>query len=162
MSEQSNAALHRMIRNLVIIITFLIFWSPQVVADDAADVRASIEQHYYLFQSGDLDASAAKYHLDDFTAFFADGSVLWETDYESVAERMGATVDIPRVNVRMTNFKVQIYDDVAVVTFYVVGTYGEGDETRPVTNRVSAVWVKTGSEWKEAHHHESPLQPRGL
>ncbi len=162
MSEHSNAALHRMIRNLVIIITFLLFWSPQVVADDAADVRATIEQHYYLFQTGDLEATVAKYHLDDFTGFFADAGVLWETDYEAVAERMGATVDNPRVNVRMTNFKAQIYDDVAVVTFYVVGTYGEGDKTRPVTNRVSAVWVKTGSEWKEAHHHESPLHPRGL
>jgi len=69
---------------------------------------------------------------------------------------------MPRVNMRMTHFKTQIYGDVAVVTFYLVGTYGEGDETRPVTNRVSGVWVKAGSEWKEAHHHESPLDPQGL
>ncbi len=151
-----------MTRVLSALFAILIVWTAPALADDAGDVRAAIEQHYYHFQTGDLEATEAKYHLDDFTMFLADGGALWETDFEAVAERMGATVDIPRVNMRMTNFKAQIYDDVAVVTFYVVGTYGEGDETRPVTNRVSAVWVKTGSEWKEAHHHESPLHPRGL
>ena len=150
----------RLTTSLVVLISLI--FAPFAFADDADDVRAAIEQHYYLFQTGDLDASMAKYHLDDFTMFLADGGALWETDFEAVAERMGATVNIPRVNVRMTNFKAQIYDDVAVVTFFLVGTYGEGDETRPVTNRASAVWIKTSGEWKEAHHHESPLHPRGL
>ncbi len=146
---------------LIAVLAGMIF-APSALADDADDVRAAIEQHYYLFQTGDLDASMTKFHLDDFTMFLADGAVLWESDYDAVAGRMGATVDIPRVNVRMTNFKAQMYDDVAVVTFFLVGTYGEGDETRRVTNRASAVWIKTAGEWKEAHHHESPLHPRGL
>ena len=144
----------------LIVLTGLIF-TPFAFADDADDVRAAIQQHYFLFQTGELDASMTKYHLDDFTMFLADGGPLWETDFEAVAERMGATVDIPRVNVRMTNFKAQMYDNVAVVTFFLVGTYGEGDETRPVANRASAVWIKSSGEWKEAHHHESPLHPRG-
>ena len=151
-----------MTRVLSALLAILVLWTAPALADDADDVRAAIEQHYYLFQTGDLEASVAKYHLDDFTMFLADGGVLWETDFAAVAERMGAAVDFPRIKVRMTDFKAQIYDDVAVVTFYLVGTYGEGDETRPVTNRVSAVWVKVGDEWKEAHHHESPLHPRGL
>lgn len=36
------------------------------------------------------------------------------------------------------HFNAQIYDDLAW--------------------RVSAVWVRQGSEWKEAHHHEPPLR----
>jgi len=150
-----------MTRVLSALFAILVLWTAPALADDANDVRAAIEQHYYHLQTGDLEAGLAP-HLDDFTMFLADGGVLWETDFTAVAERMGAAVDFPRIKVRMTDFKAQIYDDVAVVTFYLVGTYGEGDETRPVTNRVSAVWVKVGDEWKEAHHHESPLHPRGL
>jgi len=148
--------------NLLTILAALTVFTGPALADDADDVRTAIEKHYYLFQTGDLEASMSKYHLDDFTMFLADGGVLWETDHDSVAERMGAKVDIPRVNVRMTNFKAQMYDDVAVVTFFLVGTYGEGDKTRQVTNRASAVWIKTSGEWKEAHHHESPLNPQDL
>jgi ketosteroid isomerase-like protein len=148
--------------NLLTILTTLTAFTGPALADDADDVRAAIEKHYYLFQTGDLEASMSKYHLDDFTMFLGDGGVLWETDYDSVAGRMGAKVDIPHVNVRMTNFKAQMYDDVAVVTFFLVGTYGEGDKTRQVTNRASAVWIKTSGEWKEAHHHESQLNPQGL
>ena len=145
---------------LVTLITLTASAGP-AIADDADDVRNAIQQHYYSLSTGKLDESMA-YHLEDFTMFLADGGVLWEPDFRVVAERMGAPVDFPSLKVRMTDFRAQIYGDVAVATFYLVGTYGEGDETRPVTNRVSAIWVKTGDEWKEAHHHESPLQPRGL
>ncbi len=90
--------------------------------------------------------------------FLFDETVLWEPDWDEVSERMGATVDFGTLNVRMSNFNAQIYGNVAVATFYLVGTHTNGGETRNVTNRVSAVWVKDGSEWKEAHHHESPLR----
>ncbi len=91
--------------------------------------------------------------------FFSDGTVLWEHDWQEVSERMGATVDFGTLNVRMSNFNAQIYGVVAVVTFYLVGTNTYGGKTRKISNRVSAVWVKDGGEWKEAHHHESPLRP---
>ncbi len=54
----------------------------------------------------------------------------------------------------------QVNGNVAVATFYLVGTLTNGGKTKDVTNRVSAVWVKDGGEWKEAHHHESPLTAR--
>jgi ketosteroid isomerase-like protein len=150
-----------MIRNLVIIITFLLVWSPQVVADDAADVRASIERHYAAIHAINMEA-VYSHHLEDFTMFFADGGILLESDFAEVGERMGVTVELPLPNVRMSNFDAQIYGNVAVATFYLVGTYTSGGKVRDITNRVSAVWVKSGGEWKEAHHHESPLHPRGL
>jgi len=110
-------------------------------SDDAADVKAAIEQHYNLFQSGDLEAS-----------------VLWEADFQAVADRMGASSNVAPRSLSMTNYNTQIHGDVAVVTFYLVGTVDD----EPVTNRVSAVWVKTGKGWKEAHHHESRLEPGGI
>ncbi len=128
--------------------------SSLALADDAADVRATIVRHYSAIHAQNKEAISS-HHLGDFTMFFSDGTLLWERDWEEVSERMGATVDFGAVNVRMSNFNAQIYGNVAVATFYLVGTHTFGGKTRKVTNRVSAVWVKDGSEWKEAHHHES-------
>ena len=130
--------------------------SSLALADDAADVRATIERHYAAIHANDMD-SIISHHLEDFTIFPPDGGVLFESDWAEVLERMGATIDFPALNVRMTNFNAQIYDNVALATFYLAGTVTHGGKTRNITNRVSAVWVKSGSEWKEAHHHESPL-----
>jgi ketosteroid isomerase-like protein len=133
--------------------------SSLALADDAADVRATIERHYAAIHANDTD-SITSHHLKDFTMFFSDGTVLWESDWAEVSERMGATVELPALNVRMSNFDAHIYGNVAVATFYLVGTQTYGGETSNITNRVSAVWVKSGNEWKEAHHHESPLSTR--
>ncbi len=147
-----------MTRTLAILITLLMFLSPPALADDAADVRATIERHYAAINSQDGDTTS-DHHLKDFTIFPANGGVLGEADGEAVNERMGATRDFPALNVGMTNFNAQISDSVALATLYLVGTQTRGSKTRDITNRVSAVWVKVGREWKEAHHHESPLLP---
>jgi len=130
--------------------------SSLALADDAADVRATIERHYAAIHAQDRDTTSS-HHLEDFTLFLADGGVLIESDWAEVSERMGATVEFPDLNVRMTDFNAQIYGNVALATFYLVGTVTRSGKTRNMTNRVSAVWVKSGSEWKEAHHHESKL-----
>ncbi len=128
--------------------------SSLALADDVADVRATIVRHYAAIHAQNKEAISS-HHLGDFTMFFSDGTMLWERDWEEISERMGATFDFGTLNVRMSNFNAQIYGNVAVATFYLVGTHTYGGKTRNITNRVSAVWVKDGSEWKEAHHHES-------
>ena len=145
-----------MIRKFLALSIFSIFLSPHVMADDAADVRATIERHYAAIHADQIDSVLGD-HLEDMTMFLADGTVLWEHDWAEVSERMGATVVFGTLNVRMSNFNVHMYGDVAVATFYLVGTETRDGKVRDITNRVSAIWVKSGSEWKEAHHHESPL-----
>jgi len=147
-----------MIRNLTILIALLMFLSLPVLADDAADVRATIERHYAAINARDNETTSS-HHLEDFTIFPTDGGVLVESDWAEASERMGSTRDFRALNVWMTNFNAQIYSSVALATFYLVGTETRGGKTRDITNRVSAVWVKVGSEWKEAHHHESQLLP---
>ena len=149
-----------MYRKLLTIAIFSIFLSSPVTADDAADVRATIERHYAAIHTDDIE-SVIDDHLEDMTMFLADGTVLWEHDWPEVSERMGATVVFGTLNVRMSNFNVQFYGDTAVATFYLVGTETREGKVRDITNRVSAIWVKSGSEWQEAHHHESPLLGRG-
>ena len=148
-----------MTRKILVITVLLVFLSPPVTADDAADVRATIERHYAAIHSDQIE-SVLNDHLEDMTMFLADGTVLWEHDWAEVSERMGATAAFGALNVRMSSFSAQIYGDVAVATFYLVGTETRDGKAKDLTNRVSAVWVKSGSEWKEAHHHESPLYPR--
>ena len=53
-------------------------------------MKAAIERHYNLFQSGDLEVSVESFHLDEFTMFPGDGGLLWEADFQAVADRMGA------------------------------------------------------------------------
>ncbi len=149
-----------MLRTLSAFFVTLLLWTTPALADDSDDVRATIERHYAAIHTNDID-TILSHHLKDFTMFYSGGTVLWEPDWEEVSERMGATVDFGNLNVRMSSFNAQIYGNVAVATFYLVGTHTKGEKTRDITNRVSAVWVKTGGEWKEAHHHESPLQPGG-
>ena len=143
--------------NLLATLIILTAFAGAALADDADDVRATIERHYAAIHANDIE-SIISHHLKDFTMFLPDGTVLWERDWKEVSERMGATVDFGALNVRMSNFNAQIYGNVAVATFYLVGTGTYGGKTSNVTNRVSAVWVKDGSEWKEAHHHESPVR----
>jgi ketosteroid isomerase-like protein len=138
----------------------------QLWADDAADVRATIEEHYRAIngEEGEVrDASdvetITRHHLPDYTLFPWHGGMRREGGWRESAKRMGASVEFQSAaNLRMTSFKTQIYGDVAVVTFYLVGTLGE----QPVTNRVSSVWVKGDEGWREAHHHESPLRVSGV
>jgi ketosteroid isomerase-like protein len=143
--------------NLLAALIIFTAFTGAATADDADDVRATIERHYAAIHAKDMELIFS-HHREDFTMFLSDGAVLWESDWEGVSERMGATVDLGTVNVRMSDFNAQIYGNVAVATFYLVGTQTYGGKTRNVTNRVSAVWVKDGSGWKEAHHHESPLR----
>ena len=125
-------------------------------AQDAASVRAAIERHYTAIHSQDREAIFQQ-HLPEFSLFISDGRPLIEAGTRETAARMGANLDYGTANLYMSHFNAQIYGDVAVATFYLVGTHTWAGETKHGTWRVTAVWVRKGDEWKEAHHHESPL-----
>ncbi len=128
-----------------------------ILAQDAAEVRATIESHYAAIHAQDRE-SVRQQHLLDFSIFWKDGRVLVEAGFAEAAERMGHEFGFATANVYMSHFNAQTYGDVAVATFYLVDTSGESSKT----SRVSAVWVKDGGAWKEAHHHESPLRGGGM
>ncbi len=126
-----------------------------ILAQDAEEVRATIESHYAAIHAQDGE-SIRQQHLLDFSIFWKDGRVLGEAGFAEAAERMGHEFGFGTANVYMSHLNAQMYGDVAVATFYLVDTSGESSKT----SRVSAVWVKDGGAWKEAHHHESPLRGR--
>ncbi len=145
-------------RTLTLLVAFGIAVVPAhaAQAQDAAGVRAAIERHYAAIHAQDLE-SVFQQHLPEFTWFSSDGRILLEAGALEAAARMGADLDFGTANVYMSDFNAQMYGDVAVATFYLVGTHTWGGETKNGTWRVTAVWVREGREWKEAHHHESPL-----
>ena len=130
--------------------------SAPTFGQDAAEVRAVIERHYTAIHANDI-AAVFEHHLPEMTWFPNDGRVLFESGAAEAAERMGATLNYGTINVYMSHFNAQIYGDVAVATFYLVGPRTLEGEATNSTSRVTAVWVREAGEWKEAHHHESPL-----
>ena len=111
------------------------------LAQDAAEVRAVIERHYAAIHVNDL-AAVFEHHLPEMTWFPNDGRVMFEAGAAEAAERMGATLDYGTLNVYMNHFNAQVYGDVAVATFYLVGPRTLEGETNNSTSRVTAVWVR--------------------
>lgn len=145
-------------KTFILSLTLFLTFTISASADDVTDVRSTIERHYAAINSQENE-TVYGHHLPSFTMYGADGGILWEADALETTERMKADLPWPHLQVRMANFNAQVYGDVAVATFYLVGTVNLDGNLQKVNNRVSAVWVKKGNEWKEAHHHESPLAP---
>ena len=93
-----------------------------------------------------------------FTGFLSDEGTLWvlesEEDQAAIQEALGDSES----DWRARDFSVDIYGDVAVAAFYIEGsaTWPDGRVVEG-PRRVTAVWIWDGGEWKEAHHHDSPL-----
>ncbi|MCI0698077.1 nuclear transport factor 2 family protein [candidate division KSB1 bacterium] len=96
--------------------------------------------------------------MPEFTIFGLRGGLL--RTYRSVDEQHQAFQASPTTtfNQQIRHFAAQVYGNVAVATYYLVGSVKIGEESATGTWRVTEVWVRQGGEWKEAHHHESPLQ----
>ena len=125
-------------------------------AQDAASLRTAIERHYTAIHAGDSEA-VTSHHLPDFSIFPWNGRLLLEPGFLEAADRQGARLDPGTANLSMNHFNAQIYGDVAVATFYLAGAHTVDEEVTTGTWRVTAVWLWRAGEWKEAHHHESPL-----
>ena len=125
-------------------------------AQEGESLRAAIEIHYAAIHAGDSE-TVGSHHLPDFSIFPSDGRILLEPGFFEAAERQGATFDWEPPNLVMSHFTAQIYDNVGVALFYLSGTKSVRGEVTAGTWRISAVWVWQDGEWKEAHHHESPL-----
>ncbi len=128
--------------------------SPQA---DAESLKATINAHWEAFNANDRQTMAGQ-HMPRFTGFLFDEGTLWvlesEEDQAAIQEALGDSES----DWRARDFSVDIYGDVAVAAFYVEGsaTWPDGRVVEG-PRRVTAVWIREGGEWKEAHHHDSPL-----
>ncbi len=124
--------------------------------DDAAAVRAEVERHYAAIRAGDMETTIAQ-HAPDFTFFAGDGTPLWTfRDAEEQRTEFSASGELS-FTTRIRQIAVQVFDNTAIATYYLVGSITVGDNTATGTWRVSEVWRRQNGQWLEVHHHESPL-----
>lgn len=124
---------------------------------DAAAVCAVAERHYAAIRAGDFN-TVLQQHLPEFTFFTSDGGLLWT--FRSIDQQRSEFQETDSSFTSRTYIRhcsAQVYGNVGIATYYLVGSVTSRGVTTNGTWRVTEVWVKQGNEWKEAHHHESPL-----
>ena len=148
------------------------FFSTIAFADDVDDVKAEYLRHIANSNNGDLD-SFVDQHLPGHSAFGPTGAMLTRWDsLEEEKKAAQANLDAARQrgsgrssvrsfrNVQVKHMEVRIYGRLtAVVTGYFTGTDTAPDgSTYQSARRFTAVWVKQGDRWREAHDHMSILR----
>ena len=133
--------------------------SGQIVAQDqqgAADVCAAAEEHYAAIRARDMK-TVVQQHLPGFTFFTKEGGLLWTFD---ALEQQRSEFELDPTFSSQTFIRhcsAQVYGDTGIATYYLTGSVTNAGNTRTGTWRVTEVWIRQQNEWKEAHHHESPL-----
>jgi len=131
------------------------------LADDVDDVKAAIRKHFTALNKGDAGA-VTQDHMPSYRIFLNDGGLLIEDQSrEEQRTNLQAMFDAGlKINWQIRHLDVKLHKDTAIATFYVAGTItSPGGDTQQGTWRVTEVWVKERGQWKEAHHHSSPLVP---
>lgn len=135
----------------------LVLRSLPASAQDAASLRAAIDSHYAAINSGEVEV-VWEDHRPDMSIFPANGTMLVTGKDLQTGIAQGATPPFADdANVFVNDFTAQIYGNVGIATFYLVGSVTTDAQSTRGTWRVTAVWVHEDGQWREAHHHESPL-----
>lgn len=132
--------------------------TPNPTADDVADIKKATLDHFATLASGDAETHIQD-HLEGNTAYPGDGGLLDAVSHEEQVAGLKAGFDSGvRINLNPRHIEVQVYGDAAVVTCYLAGTVTGPDGTvQQVTDRRTAVLIKQGGKWLEAHTHTSPI-----
>jgi len=122
---------------------------------DAATVR-SLELKWTVSYKQHSIEILSTLLADDFVITVEDGSVYSKAGYISHTADAKVRVDIAE----MTDLKVRIHGDTAVVT----GAYHEkgdsGGKTYEYHDRLTDVWMKVGGKWQVvASHYSVPYKP---
>lgn len=145
---------------LTLLIAATVLTTP-VLADDENDVRAEMLRFLTALNTGDVDGFMQHY-LPGNTSFVPEDPFLSRNDsLGDQRKSWKATVDSgQKLDLQLRHLEIDIYfNSTAVVNCYVVGTATSPDGAiRQVHWQRSAVMIKQEGQWKEVHHHRSPLR----
>ncbi len=136
------------------------FLTTVAMADDVDDVKAAAQRFYAALSAGDVGA-LIQLHAAGSTNFGPGGALL--ATFDSLEERrkaFQATRDSGlKFNIQARHLDVRVYgSSTAVATSYGVGTITQPNGTTgQVNNRITAVLIKQGGQWKVVHQHISPV-----
>ena len=137
------------------------FATAVAMADDVDDVKAAVQGFFAALRAGDSSA-VIQYRIPERSSFGGPGGLLsrpissLEVQKATLEAEVSAGV---KRNYQITHMEVRVYGNTAVVTGYLTGTRTEPNGTvTPRRDRRTGVFVKLGGQWKEVHHHQSPLR----
>ena len=129
-------------------------------ANDEKDIIAVMHAHIASINNEESEA-IARHHLPGHSEFGATGARLgisgsFEEQRVRNEQIFGSGF---KFNWKLENLRVQVFDNAALVTCYVVGTTTspEGKVTQ-INNRRTTMLIKEQGKWKEIHVHNSPLK----
>ncbi len=141
----------------MVMLGLVLIASTSVMADDVADITATMKEHFVTFKAGDAAGHIA-HHMAGATSFGPDGSALTTSDSleEATAELQADFDEGYKFDLQLEDLNVTVYGDMAVVTSLQTGTVTLPDGTsEKVNDRRTAIVVRDGNEWKEVHTHIS-------
>ena len=143
---------------LVTTLTVLVlFLATPALADDADDVKEALLSLVAAVNAGDTDTYVQ--FLTPQYSDFGGNSLLRRSTSQEQRNALQASVDAGvKRNYQIRHLEARVYGDSAVVTGYLMGTriYPDG-RTVQLKYQRTAIWVKQGGKWREAHRHQSPL-----
>ncbi len=135
------------------------FATAVAMADDVDDVKAEMERYMTALNAGDANAWI-QLHAVGNTRFSTDNGLLQRSEsHEEQRKNQQAGVDAGvKINVQSRHVEVSLYGNTAVSTRYGVGTVTQPNGTVvQLNNRITAVLIKQGGQWKVVHQHLSPV-----
>lgn len=127
--------------------------APQARADDAADVSTAVNDLYSKLKSNDAPGFSAFVPSEGFTEFNPESGELKNLNMEFFR---GAMDSGSKIDLHVSDLKVQILGQCAIVTGYRVGSITLPDGKRLESNQcLTMVWAKEPPGWKLHHVHLS-------
>jgi hypothetical protein len=150
--------MRRLFQVSLIALATLIFLPAVAGAGDAEDVIALTKAQWAADMAKDADKGAAIL-ADDYTEF--NSQFPTRIDGKALATRLNEASSMGSgkvVAAEMANPKVQVYGNVAILTYNYFGVTLDGDgETEPNLAKSTRVYVKTNGKWMLVHANFAPV-----
>ncbi|MCL6728970.1 nuclear transport factor 2 family protein [Sphingomonas hankyongi] len=136
--------------------------APAAAADDprvAGEIIALARSQWAAEIAGQPAAQQMSQLADDYTEF--NGDYPTRIDGKDLAVRMGEVAPYAKpVLADMSNAKVQVYGDTAILTYNYTGMTRSADgKVNPSVAKSTRVYVKQGGQWRLVHANFAPVVP---
>lgn len=130
-----------------------------LVAQAEEEVRRAVIAHYAAITAGDTEFVIDQ-HAGEFTGFlFGQGTLERFGSHEEQRQAWIEDAGELGADLAPRDIEVVVLDDVALALFFLDGSLTLPDgQTLTGSWGVTEVWVLAGDEWKELHHHDSPVE----
>ncbi len=132
------------------------------MADDVDDVKAAVQRYFVAINSGDTEG-VYQFRIAERSSFGRGGQLLGNPTASLEEQKRSHQNQVNagrKRNYQLRHMEVTVYGgDTAIVTGYLTGrgTFPDGTVV-PHNDRRTALLIKQGGQWKEAHMHQSRIR----